>query len=145
MVPYFRILPLTNEVVMLNPAMRQWDTLLPAAAQAQFRTSDIVRCMVGLMTTGVTDFAGVARSHADALLARLCGGAMPSEATFRQCLDSLAAKAWGPVLDRCVASRLRPSAMGRAGVGGLSLIPLDIDVSVLEDRHSRKEGWRGRT
>ena len=164
MVSYFRILPLTNEVVMLkivqsdeeinsngglalvkglldaNPAMRQWDTLLPAAAQARFGTTDIVRCMVGLMTTGVTDFAGVARGRADALLARLCGGAMPSEATFRQRLDSLAAKAWAPVLDSCVASQLRPSAMGRVSVGGLSLIPLDIDVSVLEDRHSRKEG-----
>ena len=76
MVPYFRILPLTNEVVMLkivqsdeeinsngglalvkglmdaNPAMRQWDSLLPVAAQARFGTSGTVRCMIGLMTNG---------------------------------------------------------------------------------------------
>ena len=51
-------LSLVKGLLDANPAMRQWDTLPPAAAQARFGTTDIVRCMFGLMMNGVTEFRG---------------------------------------------------------------------------------------
>ncbi len=52
----------------------------------------------------------------------------------------LASRDWRDVADRCVAAQLSCAKLPRVGFDGLELVPLDIDVSVLEDTASGKEG-----
>ena len=65
---------------------------------------------------------------------------MPSQETLRQRLGLLSKRDWQDVVDACVAWQLSHTKLTRVGHDGLFLIPVDIDVSVLEDTASRKEG-----
>ena len=76
----------------------------------------------------------------DFLFRLVAGGNVPSQEPLRQRLGLLAKRAWQDVVASCVAWQLSRTKLTRVGHDGLLLIPLDIDVSVLEDTASRKEG-----
>jgi len=123
-----------------NKEMQQWDVRHRARWNARYSTLSIVRAMVGLMTAGECDYSSIDRFRTDSLYRELVGGPLPSEASFRQRLSALACESWQNVLDDCVSSMLSRVTLTPIMKGGLSLIPVDIDVSVLEDTASAKEG-----
>ena len=123
-----------------NPGMSLWDLSLGAKANASYSTSGIVRAMVGLMTAGECDFASIDKFRHDWLFRHLTGEPLPSEATFRQRQSALALLPWQAPLDACTIQQLVKAKLTRIEVCGMSLIPVDIDVSVLEDTASHKEG-----
>lgn len=122
------------------PEMRLWDTLLPCHCNARFSQQGIVRSAIGLMTAGCCDYADVEKLREDALFQHLVAEAIPSQESFRQRLELLGGKAWTSVVDAINTTILHKASLGRIEMYGMSLIPLDIDVSVLEDTASRKEG-----
>ena len=114
--------------------------MLPPRYNSPFRTSVIVRSMIGILAAGECDYASVEKFHNDFLFRLVAGGNVPSQETLRQRLGLLAKRDWQDVVDSCVAWQLSRTNLTRVGHDGLLLIPLDIDVSVLEDTASRKEG-----
>ncbi len=123
-----------------NIRMKDWDSKLPAAPNSLYPTSAIVRSGIGLMAAGDSGYADIEKFRSDFLFRRLVGGDVPSQETFRQRLDALAEGDWRSVLDASVGDLLSRVRLTRIDVDGEELIPLDIDVSVLEDTGSRKEG-----
>jgi len=123
-----------------NEGISQWDQALGAKANASYSTSGIVRSIVGLMASGECDYASIDKFRGDWLFRDLVNGPLPSEATFRQRLGALAQLPWQEPLDACVVPQLEKAKLTRIKVCGMSLVPVDIDVSVLEDTASHKEG-----
>ena len=122
------------------PEMRLWDVMFPCYRNVRFSQQGIVRSAIGLMTAGCCDYADVEKFREDALFQHLVADAIPSQESFRQRLELLGGKAWTSIVDSVNASILHKASLGRIEMYGMNLIPLDIDVSVLEDTASRKEG-----
>jgi len=124
-----------------NLALGYWNDLQPASANSRYEIVQIIRSMVGLMALGYSDYAAIAKVADDRLFRMVAGGNVPSEATFRQRMDAIAAgEKWQSVLDACVVEDLRKIKLTSLTVDGHEMIPLDIDVSVLVDTASHKEG-----
>ena len=125
-----------------NAAMGGWNRLLRVGPRRRHRDEAVVRSLVLLMCAGCSNFADVEKFRDDCLFRAALGGRVPSEETLRQRLDTLAGKEWQPVLDACVAAQLSRSRLTPLEVMPElpPLVPVDIDVSVLEDAASRKEG-----
>ena len=125
-----------------NRAMGLWDVLHPSRPNALYGAGTVIRAMIALMTVGECDYTSIEKYSNDFLFRRLVGTErIPSQETFRQRLEQLArGKGWQGVADECVASQLAQATLTRVGHDGLDLIPLDIDVSVLEEPDSHKEG-----
>ena len=92
------------------------------------------------MTAGCCDFADIEKFSGDAMFRHLVGKEIPSQETFRQRMNLLSETSWTQVVDDIVAALLRKASLGRISLYGTDYIPLDIDVSVLEDKSSNKEG-----
>ncbi|MCQ2317279.1 MAG: IS1380 family transposase [Bacteroidales bacterium] len=122
------------------PEMSLWDRLLAVRCNTRFPHQGIVRGAIGLMTAGCCDFADIEKFSGDAMFRHLVGKDIPSQETFRQRLNQLALADWMPLVDSVASALLRKARLGRISLYGTDYIPLDIDVSVLEDKSSNKEG-----
>ena len=122
------------------PAMSLWDRLLAVRCNTRFSHQAIVRSAIGLMTAGCCDFADIEKFSGDAMFRHLVGKDISSQETFRQRMNQLAETGWTQVVDSIAAAILRKAGLGRISMYGTDYIPLDIDVSVLEDKSSNKEG-----
>ncbi len=131
-----------NKLLNDNKGMDCWDSLLPAARNSLYSTSNIIRSLIGIQTAGECGYTDIEKFRGDVLFRELAGGKVPSEESFRQRLDRLASSPdeWRTGVDRCVASQLAVAGLTSLRAGGMELLPVDIDVSVLEDTASRKEG-----
>ena len=123
-----------------NSGMSLWNQAVGAKANASYSTSGIVRGMVGLMTAGECDYASIDKFRGDKLFRDLAGEPLPSEATFRQRLGALARLPWQDPLDACTIQQLAKAKITRVNACGMPLVVVDIDVAVLEDTASHKEG-----
>ena len=116
----------------------------PMAGVKKGRTphSGILRSAIGLLAMGRSDFADIELFRGDRLF-RDCLGvpSVPSEESLRQRLDAIAATVGGRALvdDAVVGLLSQAGDLGREAAGHGSYIPLDIDVSVLDNSGSRKE------
>ena len=123
-----------------NSSLKVWEAEFPAAGNSCYSTSAIVRGIIGLMAAGNCNYADVEKFRSDFLFRQVVGGKVPSQESLRQRLDALAKKDWRHILDANVIDQLSRASLTRIDIGGEKLIPLDIDVSVLEDTASHKEG-----
>ena len=138
-----------------NSALKRWDTALPQASNVKYSNVDIVRTALALMCLRNSDFADVDQFQDDGLFSQAISRHVPGEAVFRQRLERLAGPgndpdadqkpggnvAWQDIVDDMAASILSGVSLGTVRAAGASYIPLDIDVSVLDDVFSRqKEG-----
>lgn len=129
-----------ERILSHNSQMKNWDILIPARYNVKFSTSSIVQCAVGIMAAGNCNYADIEKYQNDSLFRRLSGGNVPSQESFRQRLEAIAENEWKTYLDACVSEMLAKTPLTRIEVCGEKLIPLDIDVSVLEDTSSKREG-----
>lgn len=111
------------------PAMRLWSHC--GHCIVRLSAQEIARSVIGLMPAVCCDYA---------LLRHLITEAVPSQKSFRLRLVLLAYASWTSAVDAVNTAHPRKASPERIEMHGMSLIPMDMDVSVLEDTASRKDG-----
>ena len=113
----------------------------------QIRRSDaisdraILLTMTGMLCNSRTDFTNASLYVDDTVFAHSFGiEALPSEATLRQRLEELPAERSQSALRTLNQSLLSDRTFGTMRAGYLDLIPVDIDVSPLDNSGSHKQG-----
>lgn len=102
---------------------------------------DILLTMTGMLCNGRTDFTDVGHYSQDRVFTHAFGiRELPSEATLRQRLDELPAERSQRVLRVLNESMLGSRTFSTVRAGHLELVPVDIDVSPLDNSGSRKQG-----
>ena len=123
-----------------NDGMLLWDQVFPARHNSVYSTSVIVRSAIGMMTAGYSNFSDVEKLRSDSLFGMLTGGgdlSRPCTSTrVRPAIWSWAAAHLSSTSCHCLVA----SASSRWRSVSWGLVVLDIDVSVLEDTASHKEG-----
>ncbi len=111
----------------------------PACKRPTMPHGDVLVSMIGLLCLGKSDYADIEAFRREAFFAQALGLArLPSEETLRQRMDQLGA---APIatLHEETAEMLGRHAPPLAPCHG-DLIPLDVDVSPLDNSGTKKEG-----
>ena len=110
-------------------------------SQPQIKNGDIFLTMIGLLTLGHTEFDYVNEFHTDEEYYKMSLGiayGIPSEATLRQRLDSIGQSMNNEIISENIslmkACHVEPSALKNG------MVPLDIDVTPMDNSKSHKEG-----
>jgi hypothetical protein len=102
---------------------------------------EVLMAMTGILCDGRSDFTNINLYAGDAVFANAFGiGELPSEATLRQRLDEMPQDRCHSALRQLNESILSERTFGTVRVGELDLIPVDIDVSPLDNSGSKKQG-----
>ena len=127
-------------------AARVDEIILPERPHPEVSHGDVMTSMIGLLALGKPDFEAVEGFRADPFFCQALGlEAVPSAATLRQRLDGLAGPVEAAIREESadmVARHAPPItpcyevADGRCG----PWIALDIDVSVFDNSHTKKQG-----
>ena len=127
-------------------AARVDEITLPERPHPEVSHGDVMASMIGLLALGKPDFEAVEAFRADPFFCQALGlDAVPSAATLRQRLDGLAGPVEAAIREESadmVARHAPPMvpcyevADGRCG----PWIALDIDVSVFDNSHTKKQG-----
>ena len=106
-----------------------------------YPNSSIAKAEVALMTLGKTSFCDIVAHQKDSLFCDAVGGAVPSEATFRQRLECLSrlpeATGWVDGANAELLSMVQDFGLVKTRFA--EYLPIDIDVSVLVNDNCRKE------
>jgi len=118
---------------------------LPANFQSRRKGAisdrDILLTMTGMLCNSRTDFTNAVLYADDTVFAQSFGiDELPSEATLRQRLDELPAQRSQSALRKLNQSLLSGRTFGTVRAGHLDLVPVDIDVSPLDNSGSHKQG-----
>ena len=133
---------------MVGQAMGKSDLIKIAArmktdkrSQPQIKNGDILLTMIGLLSLGHTEFDYVNEFHTDEEYYKMSLGiayGIPSEATLRQRLDSIGQSMNNEIISGNIslmkACHVEPSALKNG------MVPLDIDVTPMDNSKSHKEG-----
>lgn len=102
---------------------------------------DILMTQIGLLCNARTDFNDVDLYREDRLFTHAFGiERLPSEAVFRQRLDEMPPQRCHDSLKTLNLTLLKTRSLGRVDAGGMNLVPVDVDVSPLDNSGSRKAG-----
>ena len=102
---------------------------------------DVLLTMTGLLCNGRSDFTNVNQYFEDTVFTQSFGiENLPSESTLRQRLDELPQARSHLALRQLNESALKVRSFGAVRAGELDLIPVDIDVSPLDNSGSHKQG-----
>lgn len=102
---------------------------------------DILMTMTGILCDGRSDFTNVNLYDGDTVFSHAFGiSDLPSEATLRQRLDELPQERSHLALRQLNESILAGRSFGTVRVGELELVPVDMDVSPLDNSGSKKQG-----
>lgn len=102
---------------------------------------DILMTMTGILCDGRSDFTNVNLYDGDTVFSHAFGiSDLPSEATLRQRLDELPQERSHLALRKLNESILAGRSFGTVRVGEWDLVPVDIDVSPLDNSGSKKQG-----
>lgn len=96
---------------------------------------------IGMLCNARTDFNDVDLYREDRLFTHAFGiGRLPSEAIFRQRLDEMPQQRCHTALRELNLGFLKTRKLGGVDAGGTNLVPVDVDVSPLDNSGSRKAG-----
>lgn len=102
---------------------------------------DVLLTMTGMICDGRTDYTNVNLYCEDVVFTQSFGIVnLPSEPTLRQRLDELPQQRSHSALGKLNGALLRTRQFGTIRAGHLDLVPLDIDVSPLDNSGSKKQG-----
>jgi len=127
---------------LLNSGRFDKNVCAPASLEVggDISNSDVLRSYLGLLCVGKVSFASVEHYLDDEFFQVALGVEhLPSEETLRQRLDALACLGVIDDLPRFSAKMLNRHA-SPSPIAGTSLIPLDFDVTPLDNSGSKKEG-----
>jgi len=102
---------------------------------------DVLSAQVGLLCNARNDFNDIELYRDDEVFRHSFGiNKLPSEAVFRQRLDELPESKTHGALRESNLSFLSKQTFGTVEVAGLDLVPVDVDVSPLDNSGSAKQG-----
>lgn len=102
---------------------------------------EVLMTMTGMLCDGRSDFTNVKQYAGDTVFAQSFGiDQLPSEPTLRQRLDELPQERSHLALRELNESILAQRSFGSVQAGDLDLVPVDIDVSPLDNSGSNKQG-----
>ena len=102
---------------------------------------DILLSQIGLLCNGRTDFNDIDLYRGDDIFMNAYGlKTVASESVFRQRFDDLPAKRTHAALRKLNTSLLSKRTFGRVNADALKLVPIDMDVSPLDNSGSSKQG-----
>lgn len=102
---------------------------------------DILLSQIGLLCNGRTDFNDIDLYRGDEVFMNAYGlKTVASEAVFRQRFDDLPANKAHAALRKLNIRLLAQRSFGRVNADGLKLVPIDMDVSPLDNSGSSKQG-----
>jgi hypothetical protein len=102
---------------------------------------DILLTEIGLLCNGRTDFNDVELYREDDLFMNAYGlTSVASEPVFRQRFDDLPAERTHASIRDLNTRLLGKRSLGRVDVGGVELVPVDMDVSPFDNSGSSKQG-----
>ena len=102
---------------------------------------DILLSQIGLLCNGRTDFNDIDLYRGDEIFMNAYGlKTVASESVFRQRFDDLPAEKTHASLRRLNTRLLAQRSFGRVNADGLKLVPVDMDVSPLDNSGSSKQG-----
>ena len=102
---------------------------------------DILLTMIGMLSNSRTDFNDVNLYDDDCVFADSLGiKRLPSESTLRQRFDEFAPKRTYAALRKVNNELIKKNELDTVRAGHLDLIPVDIDVSPLDNSGSNKQG-----
>lgn len=114
---------------------------IPKRSEHQIPNGDIVLTFIGLLTQGKPQFDSVNEMQNDPEYYRMALGlkrGLPSSATLRQRMDAIGRSARKAILNANVnmftAHGIAPGALA------VGIVPLDIDVTPMDNSNSHKEG-----
>jgi hypothetical protein len=101
----------------------------------------VLMTLIGMFCNSRTDFNDVDLYRNDAVFAHAFKiDLLPSESTLRQRLDELPEQRSHSALRNFNRTLLKERCFGTVRAGHLNLVPVDIDVSVLDNSGSNKQG-----
>jgi len=120
-------------------------TMLPANFQPRragaIADRDILLSQIGLLCNGRTDFNDIDLYRNDALFMNAYGlKTVASESVFRQRFDDLPAQRTHAALRKLNTRLVSKRTFGQVDADGQMLVPVDIDVSPLDNSGSSKQG-----
>lgn len=120
-------------------------TTLPANFQPRrsdaLADRDILLSQIGMLCNGRSDFNDIDLYRGDEIFMNAYGlKAVASESVFRQRFDDLPANKTHAALRSLNARLLSKRTFGRVDADGLKLVPVDMDVSPLDNSGSSKQG-----
>lgn len=135
---------LAKQILDRLPALAKFDSdeaSLRSIANRIYSNSSIAKAEVALMTLGKTSFCDIVAHQKDSLFADAAGGAIPSEATFRQRLEYLSTLSgvtnWIDEANVELLSMVEDFGLVKTQFA--EYLPIDIDVSVLVNDNCKKE------
>jgi len=120
---------------------KRHDVSISQSSKSLFSDLDIINSLVLLIGNGFTSFENIEHFKNDLIFKRVLGtSSIPSKETFRQRLDKISLNPYiCEVLVQFSHFLLKKHATPKT-IKGTNLIPLDFDVSVLDNTGSKKEG-----
>ena len=116
------------------------DNFLPRRRDA-IRDRDILLAQIGLLCNGRTDFNDIDLYRGDELFTNAFGiKTVPSEPVFRQRFDELPPDRTHAALRKLSTGLLSKRTLGTVDAEHLKLLPVDMDVSPLDNSGSAKQG-----
>lgn len=102
---------------------------------------DILSTQIGLLCNARNDFNDIDLYREDTVFAHAYGiEQLPSESAFRQRLDELPEAKSHKTLRECSLAFLSKQQPGTVRAAGMNLVPVDVDVSPLDNSGSAKQG-----
>lgn len=109
--------------------------------EGAIKDRDILMTLTGMLCDARSDFTNVNQYFGDTVFTQSFGiDQLPSEVTLRQRLDELPQERSHLALRRLNESILSERSFGTVLAGHLNLVPVDIDVSALDNSGSKKQG-----
>jgi len=142
-------LPIAGKILSQLPLINRLNASeVPDAARPGISHGDVVTSYLGLLAQGENDFDHIEDVRADRFFqSALNLERVPSSPTLRQRLDQAAAAEWdwrahwGQAVQESSDACLRQFAHWQPlTIGGQSYIPLDVDVSPMDNSKTHKEG-----
>lgn len=123
------------------PAQAQLPKDFQSRREDAISDRDIIMTTIGMLCDGRTDFVNVNQYKVDTVFIQSFGiERLPAEPTLRQRLDELPQDRSHLALRQLNESILAQRSFGTVRAGPLDLIPVDIDVSPLDNSGSNKQG-----
>ena len=137
-----------KQILDAVPSFGKFDGCQPSLKSIACQTyanSTVAKAAVTLMTLGKTSFCDIAAHQRDDLFADAVGGAVPSDATFRQRLDYIAelpgVRQWVDAANAELLAKVEDFGLVRSASGEYTPIDIDVSVMVNDDCHKEKIGF----
>ena len=133
-------LALVGPILAVSHLKNLANTIRIGKTAGHVTNGDILSAGIGLLVQGKTDFINVERFREDSFFAEALDlEKVASEASYRQRLDTAGGQL-DPAIRAANLNLLKRATFKSVRTSAVKYLPLDIDVSPMDNSHSQKEG-----